>query len=54
VEESAARTTGIQVMGVIHLGDKVDAIYTVFRHKKLSFDSGELPTGEIISLQSYV
>jgi hypothetical protein len=54
VGESAARTAGIQVMRVINLGGKVLAIYTVFRHKKLSFDSGELPTGEIISLQSYV
>jgi hypothetical protein len=41
-------------MRVISLGGEELAIYTVFRHKKLSFDSGELPTGEIISLQSYV
>jgi hypothetical protein len=42
------------MMGVTLFRDEVLAIYTVFRHKKLSLNSGELPTGEIISLQSYV
>jgi hypothetical protein len=37
-------------MRVISLGRKVLAIYTVFRHEKLSLNSGELPTSEIISL----
>jgi len=33
---------------------EVLAIYTVFHGEKLSLVSGELPTGTIISLQSYV
>jgi hypothetical protein len=37
-------------MGVTLFRDEVLAIYTVFRHEKLSLNSGELPTGEIISL----
>jgi len=42
------------MMFVSHLGREVLAIYTVFGHLKLSLSSGELPTGTIISLQSYV
>jgi hypothetical protein len=38
-------------MGVTLFGDKVNTIYTVFRHEKLSLNSGELPTGEIIGLE---
>jgi len=41
-------------MYVFLLGTEVLAIYTVFGHLKLSLSSGELPTGTIISLQSYV
>jgi hypothetical protein len=41
-------------MGVSLFRDEVNAIYTVFGHLKLSLSSGELPTGTIISLQSYV
>jgi hypothetical protein len=34
-------------MGVTLFRDEVLAIYTVFRHKKLSLNSGELPTGRL-------
>jgi hypothetical protein len=39
---------------IVRLGTEVLAIYTVFHGEKLSLVSGELPTGTIISLQSYV
>jgi len=47
VGENAARTASVEMMGVTLFRDEVLAIYTVFRHKKLSFDSGELPTGRL-------